>query len=212
MTNSFNKLFYALAEPPPGYRLIRSFDPTRRVWIMVLLNIAGFFVMGAAGALALAWGQWVRPLALNQTMADSGDLRGSALISGAIVIGLFVGMVVIHEAIHGIFFWIFTRSRPVFAVHLTHAYAAAPGWYLSRSAYLITGLAPLVLMGLACLIMIAVGPPGWALPSTAIFAFNTGGAVGDLAICVWVITRPSGSLFRDRGDGVDAFSNHPIMT
>ena len=70
-------------------------------------------------------------------------------------------MIVLHEGLHGLFFWLFTREKPKFAFKGFYAYAAMPDWYLPKKEYLITALAPLVgitLLGVLGLALL----PGWA--------------------------------------------------
>ncbi|HMN63270.1 MAG TPA: DUF3267 domain-containing protein, partial [Anaerolinea sp.] len=112
-----------------------------------------------------------------------------------------------HELIHGLFFYLFTGAAPVFALRLTYAYAAAPDWYLPRLPYLVVGLAPLVLIDLACLVLIAFGPQAWVLPAAVVAALNTSGAVGDMLMIALVLRAPPGSLVNDRGDGVIIYTH-----
>jgi hypothetical protein len=63
-----------------------------------------------------------------------------------VVLLLLAVQVILHELIHGFFFWFFTRSRPTFGFKGFYAYAAAPDWYLPRNQHLIVALAPLVLI------------------------------------------------------------------
>ena len=108
----------------------------------------------------------------------------------------------VHELIHGLFFWLFTGSRPTFGLRLTYAYAAAPSWYIPRAHYRVIGLAPLVIIGLVCLLLIAVAPAGWIVPLALVIALNTSGAVGDLLVIAVVNRSAPDCLINDRGDGV----------
>ena len=69
-----------------------------------------------------------------------------------------VGNLVVHELIHGLFFWLFTGSAPRYGLGLSYAYAAAPDWYIPRRKYQVTGLAPVVIIGLGCLLLMMGGP------------------------------------------------------
>ena len=115
---------------------------------------------------------------------------------------LSIIMLLAHEAIHGLFFWVFTRSRPKFAVRLTYAYAAAPDWFIPANQYLIVGLSPLVIIDLICVLIILIAPASWALLAALIAALNTGGAIGDL----WMVRKLSRAyrttLIQDTADSV----------
>jgi hypothetical protein len=116
-----------------------------------------------------------------------------------------VGVVVVHEALHGACFRLLTGATPRFGLHLLYAYASAPGWYVPRSYYIAVGLAPLVVIGaigLALLLLLegtAVTLAGLAV------AVNSGGSVGDLAIVALVFREPPDSLVLDTGPAVTVF-------
>lgn len=123
----------------------------------------------------------------------------------AILIGTLIFMVLIHEGIHGFFFWLFTHSIPKFAFKGTYAYAAAPGWYFSRKQYFITALSPFLLISLAGLMFMLFFPPAWFIPLLLVMVFNAGGAVGDLWVAIWLLTQPSGCLAHDSGDATTLY-------
>ncbi len=58
----------------------------------------------------------------------------------AYLLGVLIVTLVLHELVHGLCFWSFTRDRPRFGWKLIYAYAAAPGWYLPRGRYLTVAL------------------------------------------------------------------------
>ncbi len=105
----------------------------------------------------------------------------------------------IHEGIHGFFFWLTTRTRPVFGVKLLFAYAGAPEWYIPRSRYLVIGLAPIVVMTIAGFAAIPFLP----LPLAQVLLFgmvmNAAGAIGDLYVCAVVMRHPPEVLIQDNG-------------
>jgi hypothetical protein len=112
---------------------------------------------------------------------------------------------IIHEAIHGFFFLIFTRSRPVFAIQYAYAYAAAPGWYIPALAYAVVGLSPLVLIDIVGLILLGSCPPGWILIWSCVIAINTTGAVGDFYIIGNLLRHSPQCLVMDTGDAVQYY-------
>ena len=114
-------------------------------------------------------------------------------------------MLVVHELIHGFFFWVFTRSKPVFALHLAYAYAAAPGWFIPAHQYSIIGLSPLVIITAIGLLLIRLAPAGWILPVILITALNIGGAAGDMLVIARLQRTSSACLVNDAGDRVVFF-------
>jgi hypothetical protein len=99
--------------------------------------------------------QWLRPAVLTVwTAAPPVDVPPdgfSFLIPISWLIGFLAASVLIiplHELVHGLLFWVFTRRRPLFGLRLPfYAFAAAPvDVYLPRNPYLVVALAPLVLL------------------------------------------------------------------
>jgi hypothetical protein len=112
---------------------------------------------------------------------------------------------VLHEAIHGLFFWVFTRSRPVFGVKLLFAYAGAPDWYIPRNQYSIVGIAPLVMISLVGFLLIPLIPLSTAQILLFGMVMNAAGAVGDIYVCGRVLRLPPDVLVRDTGFVFDVY-------
>lgn len=190
---------------PPGYRDIGTLDINKNERLLLLLNLAGMVGLAASGWLFLKILSWLRPH--DSALAfrfQFHSIAGIIILIGSIL-ALLVLHVILHEAVHGVFFWLFTRSRPRFAFRWTHAYAAAPDWYIPRNAYLVTALAPLVLISLAGILLFAFGPFAWLLPAWFVVVMNAGGAVGDLLVAGWLLRQPAGCLAQDRGDAVTLY-------
>jgi len=152
--------------------------------------------------------------------AHPGSLNGSFSVSAKGLLDLlaFVGMLlavtavmlVLHEGLHGLCFWLFTRARPIFAFKGFYAYAAAPDWYLPKGQYLITGLAPLVGITALCAALMFALPAGWTSALFWMLVLNTSGAAGDLWM-VWALLRsPSDLLARDRGDVLEIYAPEDV--
>jgi Putative zincin peptidase len=115
-------------------------------------------------------------------------------------------MLIFHELIHGLFFWVFTHERPKFALKSGYAFAAAPEWYLPKYQYMLVGLSPLVLISILC-ILIAVFMPVQIVPYVLLIAtFNAAGALGDMIVVAWVCSLPNAILMKDQGDNFSSFA------
>jgi hypothetical protein len=189
-------------ELPAGYRPAGSIDLAANVPAQVGLSLGGIvlFIAWYAGFSRLIG--VLRPAVrdVSVTFGLGGILFG--LVAALAVIAL---VLILHEAAHGLCFWLFTRDRPRYGFKGAYAYAAAPDWHFPHREYAITAVAPLVLLiagGLALVLIISLG----ALP-ILIFAlsFTAAGAFGDLRILVWIALSPRGALFRDRADAVTHF-------
>lgn len=123
-----------------------------------------------------------------------------------IFLSVVVGTMIIHEAIHGLFFWIFTRSKPIFGLKLLFAYAGAPQWYIPRNQYAVIGLAPITIITIAGFGLIAwMSLPAAQLVLAAVI-LNASGAVGDLYVTGKVMAQPPDVLVRDNGVGFVMFA------
>ena len=118
-------------------------------------------------------------------------------------------MLILHELIHGGFFWLFTHDRPRFALKAGYAFAAAPDWYLPRWQYVLVGLSPCVIISTASILLTLVVSTTVIPYLLLVAAFNAAGSLGDLIIVAWVIKQPGDILVKDEGDTFSTYS--PLM-
>jgi hypothetical protein len=123
----------------------------------------------------------------------------AALVFVAVVIVLAV---ILHEAAHGVVYWALTKRRPVFGFKGWYFYAAAPGWYFSRGQFLAAGLAPLVLVPLLALPVLAFAPALVALVATIGLTVNATGALGDLYLVARLLRQPRHVVVEDLPEGI----------
>lgn len=190
---------------PEGYRPIGTFDITTNPRLVLILNLVGLGIAAISAWVFSALLAWLRPQEAKTALAveinSLGQLFG--IILG--LVALTALMMVLHEAAHGLFFWLFTRSRPQFAFKVVYAYAAMPGWFFPRWHYLVIGLAPLGLLSLLGIGLMAVMPPQGFLALILFLVGNAGGAVGDLWVMAWLMRQPPDVLAEDRGDAVTLY-------
>lgn len=188
---------------PEGYFQTYEINLAKNKRLAVLLNVAGFIIFVLTFVLLVLFLRWTRPELLIGAFTLKGDL--SAILGLAGLILLTVLNLTLHELIHGFFFWVFTRSKPVYALHLAYAYAAAPDWFIPVRQYWIIGLAPLVTLDAIGLLLILMAPAAWLLTIVFLITLNTGGAVGDLWITGHLLRVSPACLVKDIGDGVCFF-------
>jgi hypothetical protein len=188
---------------PEGYIQTHEIDLAKNKWLAVLLNIAGFFIFILSFALLGLFASRVHPGLLIGTLSILIDLSTLGQLLGLLAAAAII--LVMHELIHGFFFWMFTRSKPVFALHLAYAYAAAPGWFIPARQYWIIGLAPLVIITAIGLLLIWLAPASWVLPVILITALNIGGAAGDMLVIARLLRTSPACLANDAGDRVCFF-------
>ena len=189
---------------PQAYTLAWQFD-IRQKREVIVLNLLGavLLVLSWIGFSALA--RLLRPgTAVSGTTIASGNLAQLLLFIGIVILATVV-MLVVHEGFHGLFFWLFSHSRPRFAFKVFYAYAAAPDWYFPRWQYIIIGLAPLVgitLLGIAALAWL---PVPWLVPTLMLLVVNTSGAVGDMWVVGRLLANPASTYIRDYGDKIEFY-------
>lgn len=191
---------------PEFYRESGTLDISKNPRLALILNLAGLVFLVLSGWLFYRAILWIRP---------EGSLRGirsfsfgsplDVLVTIFWILALTVFILVLHEAIHGLFFWLFTRSTPRFAFKGAYAYAAAPGWYLPRGPFVITTLAPLVLISLGGLLAFRLVPASWLTGAWFAATMNASGAVGDILVTWWILNQSPRSYIQDRGDAVTLY-------
>lgn len=185
---------------PDGYVQTHEVDLSKNKGLASLLNIVGVVIFFLSFVLLGWFIRWARPELSASTFSIKFDL--STILGLLVLVALTV---VVHEFFHGFFFWVFTRSRPVYALRPAYAYAAAPDWFIPIRHYWIIGLAPLVLMDAIGLLLILFAPASWILTIVLIVALNTAGSIGDMLITAQLLRFSTGSLAKDTGDKVSFF-------
>jgi hypothetical protein len=110
----------------------------------------------------------------------------------------------IHELIHGLAF-LFWGGKPFFGAKLPFAlYCGARQQIFPRNYYLVVGLAPLVIITIAALILTLFFP---LLASYTLFAnlSNFSGAVGDVWVATRIAQQPAHILVEDTDAGYRAW-------
>lgn len=190
---------------PEHYQQVGTFDISKNKRLLFLFNAVGMVGLVISSKLFMAILSWLRPEAVEQAFElEMDSLAQLLLLVGAVLVLVLVNTV-LHEAIHGFFFWLFTRSRPRFAFHWTYAYAAAPDWYLPKNQYLVTALAPLLLISLMGTLLFLFVPIGYLASVWFVLVINAAGSVGDMAVAVWLLGQPATCMAQDVGNAVSLF-------
>ncbi len=197
-----NKLPVHCTELPEGYRQTADFNLKHNTRAMIILNIAGFFLFLAAAALVQWYTLQVREGFSGSTFSFEVDSLAQVGVFLVLLLLDIAILVVLHEGLHGLCFWVITGKRPVFMIGPGYAAASAPGEYIAKYPYLVTALSPLVVMTIAGLIAILFVSRDLLLHVTAITVFNIGGAIGDLWVAAGLLMRRGPLLVKDELDRV----------
>ena len=179
-------------EPPDlaGFRLlVREQIPLRRVGWIGMASVPAWIV-----AFDLLSGAFGGRVITRPSITLLGFIIGVVLA--------LIGVPVLHEAVHGVVARL-AGARPEFGVGAGFAYTTF-GEPVGRLAYLVIGLAPLVVLSAAG-VAVAVGWPRYAGFVLVFLVANAAGAVGDLWVA-WEIRRlPPEVRIYDLADGFAAY-------
>jgi hypothetical protein len=188
---------------PPFYVLHRKLDLSQNRWLLIGLNIAGLILLIPFGLFFTRITALLRP----SDFSLSGHLHSYSTISYVIVLIMIITIfIILHEIVHGLFFWFFTHKPPKFGFKGAYAYAAAPGWYIPRNPYLLIGISPLMVISAAGIVLLAILPADLLFPLELGLIFNAIGSVGDLFVTLWLLARPSTDYIEDQGDAILIFT------
>jgi hypothetical protein len=189
---------------PDGYVQSDEINLKKDKRLAIVLNILAFLIFIFIFYLLSLFGAMLR----TGTTNISGSISAGAMI---LLIGLTVFILIVHELIHGFFFWIFSRSKPVFALRPLYAYAGAPDWYFPKRQYAITALGPLVIIGVLGLLLMLLAPVSWLLTIAFLVALNTSGAIGDIFVFIRLLKCSPTSFANDTGDVVTFFERPELI-
>jgi Putative zincin peptidase len=162
--------------------------PLARLSLLLLL-VGGIFFAG----LDLLIFVWQRHTLPTLTWGEG------ALWLGLNILGYII-ILPIHEAIHGLAF-AFWGGRPHFGTKLPLAlYCGAKDQIFRRNQYLVVGLAPLIVITIACIVL-TVFSPVLAAYTLLASAGNCSGAAGDVWVAVRLWRLPKHVLVEDTETG-----------
>lgn len=116
-------------------------------------------------------------------------------------LGLVLLLLVIHELIHGIFFKLGTDEKVTYKFHGWAISASVKGIYFYKNHYLITGLAPFIIISALLIISMFIFPMH-AFMLYIILAIHTAGCIGDFYVVLKLLKYNKDTLIHDYGIGM----------
>lgn len=117
-----------------------------------------------------------------------------------------VGMLILHEGLHGLVFWLTTGEAPKFEFKWYYASASPGEWYLPRRPFMLATLLPLVAITVVGLLLLPFAGAGWRTLLILLIVFNASGAAGDFVVALRLAKLPPETLARDTGAEVRFFT------
>jgi len=188
---------------PSNYAQRGTLDFSGNKVALIAVNVIGLALMGLFIWLAVRFLGLVHPGVdvIQALWSVAGGVTGIGARVIVVVVALVVtlGVGVVHELVHGLFFWIFTRERPVFGAKSLYFYAGAPDWYLPRSQHVVVGLMPFVTIAVVGFVLALIVPVTVGVWVFLFVVANASGAAGDLMAAAWLLRQPPETLVQDTG-------------
>lgn len=164
-------------------------------WFVNILSLVIAAVMVAIGV-------WAVPLDLEP---DADNFVLELLLPLIVLLAGIFAYIVLHEAVHGVFMYAFSRVRPRFGFKLVFAYAGSEA-YFDKIRYIVIALAPVVFWGMVLLIIDLFCKGIWFWVFYIIQVCNVGGAAGDLYVTAKILRMPKDILIQDTGTQMTVFT------
>mgnify|MGYP000934332096 CR=1 FL=1 len=188
---------------PLNYHPSGKFDLKSKKQI-IILNLVGLVLL----IFSIWFFGWLANF-LRGSSATSFSFQISSMSTALIAIGklllTIVFVLVLHEGIHALFFWVYSRQKPVVGFKGAYAYAAMPGWYFPRNQFMVIGIAPLIVISLIGVLFLAILPLSSINLVLVALVINTSGAVGDLFVVIWLLTKPRETFANDKIDSIEFY-------
>jgi len=120
--------------------------PVKLTYNVLILNIFSIiiFILGIIGFNLLH--SWIKKGSFTGEFSGSIDLAGMGLL-----VGVFIITILVHELVHGLFFWLLGYKVNFGLMLPIAAYTMAKNQLIKRTDYMLISLAPFVLINLVCI-------------------------------------------------------------
>ncbi len=136
------------------------------------------------------------------------EIKSLPAILSVILIIIDVSIVIfLHELIHASVVFLTHRQKPRIGIRGLIVYAAAPESALTKTQFIITALAPFLLISIIGCMLIFFIPQSflsWIFIPTVV---NAAAAGGDFMAVLWALKQPENTKFIDEGDITYAYIN-----
>ncbi|MGX7029955.1 DUF3267 domain-containing protein [Vagococcus zengguangii] len=176
------------------YREINLIDNNKIIFWLNVISIPLFIIFYFMFSLIATFN--------NQSI--SADLSIFMLL--IVLVSYFV-LIIIHELIHGIFFKLFNKEGKVkFGVKNGLAYATSPGFFYSKTQFIVVLLAPFTLISIGLYIFYLI-----SIVSSFVFvtlaSLHAASCIGDFYF-TWLVARaPESIVVEDTEQGMSFYHN-----
>jgi len=171
---------------PEGYTELEQVDLQKDKKMAFLVNGIGVVIMVIAFFIGHAF------VPFTELYKMKGLLPWIVMLAGTIL------YMVLHELVHGIFMWHYSKQKPFYGYTGMYAYAGS-NCYFNKKSYIIIALAPIVIWGIVLLILNLIFQETWFWVIYFIQICNLSGAAGDLYVSYRFSKLPEDILINDIG-------------
>jgi hypothetical protein len=198
---------------PSNYSKYTILEPSKNPKFVICAIVTGIALLLFFGWLFVLVANTIRPTALDglrlRDLFVTTNTGTSFAVSTALLRNFSIALIavlIVHELVHGLFYWLLSGKHPKFGIQGLLPYVAAPiGVYFLKKQFLTIGLAPLVLLTAAGLLLLVIVPIALVPILFFFVAFNAAGAAGDLIIAIQLMSFSSDTLMEDNDAGLTIY-------
>ena len=177
---------------PEGYKFSKEINLEKNMNHFVLVNLFSLLVL--------------LPVLPLLYFVDFKNFDISLLLIGFLA---FFVIIMIHEWIHGIFFYHYSKKKVKYKFHGWAFSASTPNTFYVKHAYFVIGLAPAVIINGILLILFFIFKD-LRLMFFFILALHFSGCAGDFYVTLLISKYPKDTIVEDTGVGMLIFENKGI--
>lgn len=196
---------------PQSYVLYRRFDETKykkAIWVVILLGGLAFWI-------SFVFFNNLTEI-LRPEYQSVGGFHFQLSVERLIILLRLLPPValvfILHEGIHVLFLWLYTKERPKIVATFQGIGGIAvrmSSWYLSRNTFLIVNLAPVCLMTLAFPFLLLLIPRAAINILVFCAALNVAGSLSDILSSVYIYLHPAATYLDTNGS---FFHNQKLLS
>ncbi len=179
---------------PEGYQEIKKVNLQKDKKLVIIVNLAALFLMLPL----LILGVLIKPINFYEIVNNPIVL--------CIILFLLIAYIILHEVVHGILIYIYSKRKPKYGFTGLYAYAGSES-YFNKKQYIVIALSPIVIWGVVLLILNILLPFKFFWIIYFIQVNNISGAAGDLYITLVINKMPPNVLIKDTGIEMTIYSD-----
>jgi hypothetical protein len=161
--------------------------------ILIFIGFVGFFLCWQAV-------KFISPESMDTLKLERNPFHLIVFLVTIIV------MILLHETIHGLVLWGFTKKFPPFGISfMGSVYVNASGWYLPRLHMLAMSLSPFFLISIVGIIFLSFTSGEFFRMTFWVVLLNAAGAINDLAVAGWLFFQPDTALVENSGQALSIY-------